>query len=51
MERDAAEELVGSSSMSIAAHNAWVGRVIVEELARLRTPLVCLAPGARCAPL
>lgn len=37
--------------MSVAARNTWVGRVLVEELARLRTPLVCLAPGARCAPL
>ena len=37
--------------MTTAAWNTWVGRVIVEELARLRAPLVCLAPGARCAPL
>jgi 2-succinyl-5-enolpyruvyl-6-hydroxy-3-cyclohexene-1-carboxylate synthase len=37
--------------MSISARNTWAGRVIVEELARLGTPLVCLAPGARCAPL
>ncbi len=37
--------------MSPAARNTWVGRVLVEELARLQTPLVCLAPGARCAPI
>ncbi len=37
--------------MSLAARNTWVGRILVEELARLQTPLVCLAPGARCAPL
>ncbi|MEM6927902.1 MAG: thiamine pyrophosphate-binding protein, partial [Myxococcota bacterium] len=37
--------------MNLAARNTWVGRVLVEELARLQTPLVCLAPGARCAPL
>lgn len=37
--------------MNVAARNTWVGRVLVEELARLETPLVCLAPGARCAPL
>jgi 2-succinyl-5-enolpyruvyl-6-hydroxy-3-cyclohexene-1-carboxylate synthase len=37
--------------MTPAAWNTWVGRLLVEELARLETPLVCLAPGARCAPL
>jgi len=37
--------------VSPAERNTWVGRVLVEELARLDTPLVCLAPGARCAPL
>lgn len=37
--------------MTPAARNTWIGRVLVEELARLDTPLVCLAPGARCAPL
>lgn len=37
--------------MSVAARNTWVGRVLVEELARLQTPIVCLAPGARCAPI
>jgi 2-succinyl-5-enolpyruvyl-6-hydroxy-3-cyclohexene-1-carboxylate synthase len=37
--------------MTPAVRNTWVGRILVEELARLDTPLVCLAPGARCAPL
>ncbi len=37
--------------MSTAAHNVWVGRALIEELGRLGTPLICLAPGGRCAPL
>ena len=37
--------------MTAAAHNVWVGRALVEELGRLGVPLVCLAPGGRCAPL
>ncbi|MBO86509.1 MAG: 2-succinyl-5-enolpyruvyl-6-hydroxy-3-cyclohexene-1-carboxylic-acid synthase, partial [Deltaproteobacteria bacterium] len=37
--------------MSTASRNVWVGRAVVEELDRLGTPLVCLAPGGRCAPL
>ena len=37
--------------MTPSEQNTWVGRALVEELARLDTPLVCLAPGARCAPL